>query len=345
MGLKITELIQARQIDFKYLAGKVIAIDASLFLYQFLTTIRQADGHPLMDSKGNVTSHLVGLFSRTTRLMNYGMRLCYVFDGKPPDLKRKEQDRRRGLKEEARAKFEQAVKKEDIESMRKYAGRTSRLTSEMIEEAKQLVAALGLPVIQAPSEAEAQAAHMVKKGDAFAVATQDADALMFGSPKIVRNLSMVGRRKKVNKLSYQAVKPELIDLSETLNELGIDNDQLIALSILVGTDYNLGGIKGIGQKGALKLVKEHKKDWKSLFNAVEWDKHYPKLSWETVFYTVKKIPVDEGYGLEWGTVDEQRLNELLVTQHDFSGERVSKSIAKLVKEKQSKSQTGLGDFL
>jgi flap endonuclease-1 len=186
---------------------------------------------------------------------------------------------------------------------------------------------------------------MVKKGDAFAVATQDADALMFGSPKIVRNLSMVGRRKKVNKLSYQAVKPELIDLSETLNELGIDNDQLIALSILVGTDYNLGGIKGIGQKGALKLVKEHKKDWKSLFNAVEWDKHYPKLSWETVFYTVKKIPVDEGYGLEWGTVDEQRLNELLVTQHDFSGERVSKSIAKLVKEKQSKSQTGLGDFL
>jgi flap endonuclease-1 len=215
----------------------------------------------------------------------------------------------------------------------------------MVRESKQLIEALGLPVVQAPSEAEAQAAHIVKKGDAFALATQDADALMFGSPKIIRNLSMVGRRKRVNKLSYQAVKPEIVDLSETLNALGIDNDQLIALSMLVGTDYNTGGIKGIGQKGALKLVKEHGKDWKSLFNAVDWDKHFPELSWEEVFYAVKKIPVDDSYSLTWDTVDEDKLNDILVERHDFSGTRVTNAITKLLKEKQSKSQTGLGDFM
>jgi flap endonuclease-1 len=343
MGVKISELIPARQIEFRDLAGKVIAVDASLFLYQFITTIRQADGHPLMDSKGRVTSHLVGLFSRTTRLMSYGIKLCYVFDGKPPELKTREQERRRELKRGARVRYEEAVKEEDLEAMKKYASRTSRLSKDMIDEAKQLVQALGLPVIQAPSEAEAQAAHIVKNGDAFAVATQDADALMFGSPKIVRNLSMVGRRKKVNKLSYSAVKPEVIDLSETLNAMGIDNDQLIALSMLVGTDYNLGGIRGIGQKGALKLVKEHGKDWEALFRAVEWDRHYPELPWEKVFYTVKKIPVGD-YRLEWGTLDEETLNRLLVEEHDFSEERVSSSISRLVKEKHAKSQKGLGDF-
>jgi flap endonuclease-1 len=345
MGVKITDLIPARELEFRDLAGKVIAVDASLFLYQFITTIRQPDGHPLMDSKGRVTSHLVGLFSRTTRLMNYGIKLCYVFDGKPPELKTKEQQRRRELKAEAKAKYEAAVKAEDAQAMRKYAGRTSRLTREMVDEAKELLGALGVPVIQAPSEAEAQAAHMVKKGDAYAIATQDADALMFGSPKIVRNLSMVGRRKRVNKLSYQAFKPEIIDLAETLNALGIDNDQLIALSMLVGTDYNLGGIRGIGQKGALKLVKEHKKDWKALFTAVAWDKHYPDLSWETVFYAVKKIPVSDDYELEGGAVDEGKLDDLLIKEHDFSKQRVANAIKKLLKEKQSKSQTGLGDFM
>jgi flap endonuclease-1 len=166
MGVKIFDLIEAQQIQLKELHGKTIAIDGNLVLYQFLSSIRQRDGSFLTDSHGNVTSHLSGLFSRCTRLMQYGIRLCFVFDGKSPELKQQEQKRRRHLKEEAIVKYKEARLHEDIAEMRKYAARTSSLTKEMITEAREMLAALGVPVIQAPSEGEAQAAQIVKNGDA-----------------------------------------------------------------------------------------------------------------------------------------------------------------------------------
>jgi len=343
MGVNITDLLIKKEIELKQLRGKIIAVDASLFLYQFLTTIRGRDGALLTDSKGNVTSHLVGLFSRTTNLMNRGLKLVYVFDGKPPELKNKEKERRIGIKKEAELKYKKAKEKEDIEEMRKYAARTSRLTPEMVEEAKKLLIVLGLPIVQAPSEGEAQAAYIVKNKDAFAVASQDADSLLFGADNLVRNLSMVGKRKRTNKLIYKTIKPEIVDLAENLNNLGIDQEQLIVLCMLVGTDYNLGGIKGIGPKNAIKIVKKHKSDIDALFSEVKWKENFD-FSWQEVFYTFKKIPVTKNYNLKWKGVDEAEVKKILVDDHDFSEERVDSSLKKLLEERKSKQQKGLGEW-
>ena len=120
MGVKIFELLTKKEIGLKDLSNKVIMVDASLVLYQFLSSIRQRDGTPLKDSQGNVTSHLIGLFSRTTRLMQNHIKIAYVFDGKAPDLKKKERERRAGLKQEAKVKYEAALKAKDVAGMKKY---------------------------------------------------------------------------------------------------------------------------------------------------------------------------------------------------------------------------------
>ena len=344
MGVAITDLIVKKDIDVKELENKVLIVDTPMWLYQFLSSIRQRDGSSLTDSNGMVTSHLIGLFSRIPNLMKKGLLLAFVFDGEKPELKRRELERRKGIKLEAMKKYEDAVKKKDVEGMKKFASRTSRLSKEMIDEAKKLIKALGLPVIDAPSEAEAQAAYIVKRGDGFAVASNDADALLFGATRLVRNLSILGKRKKINKLAYGTVKPEMIKLDENINHLGIEHDQLIILSMLVGTDYNPGGIKGIGPKNALKLVKEFKDDPEGLFKQVKWGEFF-EFPWTEVFYLIKKMKVTNDYELEWKVADTDMLVKMLVERHDFSKERVMKTVDELNKDKKEKMQKGLGEFI
>ena len=280
-----TQVIATGSSAFE-LSNKTIVVDTPLWLYQFLSSIRQRDGTLLTDSKGNITSHLAGLLSRVTNLMEKQIKLAFVFDGEPPELKRKTLEKRKEIKQEAQKEYEKAAEKGDEELMKKYAQRTSRMTDEMIEEAERLIEALGLPVIQAPTEAEAQASHIVRKGDAFALATNDADALLFGATRIVRNLNMVGKKKKSNKLAYETIQPDLIVLEENLKHLGITREQLIALAMLVGTDFNLNGIKGIGPKNALKLVKKHDSNFELLFKEVKWNEFFD-YPWED-FRNIRK---------------------------------------------------------
>lgn len=342
MGTKLRDITLRKEISIDDLAGKRLVVDSYNVMYQFLTTIRMKDGSLLKDSKGNVTSHLTGLFSRSMNLMQRGIRLAYVFDGKAPKLKERERERRKELKQEAQKEYERAKQEEDIEDMKKYAARTSRLTEEMVEEAKKLINAMGMPVIQAPSEGEAQAAHIVKRGEAYAEISQDFDCLMFGVPRLLRNLTVSERRKLPGKIAFVEVKPEIIDLEENLNHLGITQDQLIALCMLIGTDYNPNGIKGIGPKNALKLVKEHK-DNEKLFKEVKWDEHFDH-PWQEVFDTIKKMPVSDRYDLQWREPDREKLVRLLCDEHDFSLKRVEDALEKLGKLKEKKSQKGLGDF-
>lgn len=343
MGVQLTELLLKKETSLNELQGKIIAVDSHLFLYQFLTTIRQRDGSLLMDSKGRVTSHLTGLFSRSAKLIEAGLKLVYVFDGEPPKLKQQERNKRKERKVIAQKQFEEAEKRKDYDDMKKYAARTTRLTPEMVEEAKKIIRALGIPIVEAPSEGEAQASHMVKKDKAFAVASQDADSLMFGSPRLVRNLSVAGKKKKMNKLAYETFKPEIIDLSDTLNHLGLDQNQLIVLGMLVGTDYNPGGVKGIGPQKALKLLKQYKTNFDKLFKEVKWSDYFD-YNWKEVFNLFTKMPVTDKMNLEWKNIDKEKILKLLVDEHDFSEERVKNTMEKLVKEKERKNQKGLGDF-
>ncbi len=342
MGVKITELLPKKEAEIEDLHGKTIAIDASLFLYQFLTSIRQRDGSLLTDSNGNVTSHLVGLFSRTAKLIQWGIKPVYVFDGKPPELKSAERERRSTLKKEAQAKYEIAVEKEDIDEMKKYASRTTRLTKEMVAEAKELLEAMGIPIVQAPSEGEAQASYMVKKGDAYAIASQDSDSLMFGAPRLLRNLSAYGKRKVANKLSFETVSLELIELKEVLHELDITQDQFVALCMLVGTDYNYGGIKGIGPKNALKIVKKHKK-LSDIFEEAKWGEHF-EFSWKEVYDTIKDMKTTDEYDLKSSSPDEAKVNEILVERHQFSDERVEKTLETIRSNVKKRAQMKLGEF-
>jgi flap endonuclease-1 len=343
MGINLKDIIIKKEVSFDCLKGKVLVIDSFNILYQFLATIRQQDGTLLMDSKGNVTSHLNGLFYRTTKLLQYNIRPAFVFDGKSPALKHREKERRQQLKQEAKLKYEEAKEKEDIDAMKKYSQRTMTLNQDMVEQAKELIAALGLPVIQAPSEGEAQAAHIVKRGDAFAVVSQDYDSLLSGASRLIQNLTVSERKKLPGKFSFTAVKPEIIELDENLNNLGLDNDQLIALAMLIGTDYNPGGVKGIGPKNALKLVRQYKKDFNSLFASVRFEESCG-VSWEDVYDTFKKMPVTDGYDLDFKNIDEKKIRQILVDKADFSEERINSQLEKLQKGLESKKQKALGEW-
>jgi len=343
MGVAFKDIIISKEIKLDFLKNKVAILDAHNILYQFLTSIRGRDGALLTDSKGNTTSHLIGLLARTSNLMQKGIKLVFVFDGKPPKLKQKTQNQRKSLKIEAAKKFLEAKKKDDIEEMRKYASRTSRLTEDLVNESKELISLFGIPVVQAPSEGEAQASYMVRKNDGFVVGSQDYDSLIQGAPRLVRNLSISGKRKKGFAIGYQTVSPELINLSENLNNLGIDQNQLITLAMMIGTDYNPGGIKGIGPKNALKLVRKHKTDFDTLFKEVKWDENFD-FPWTEVYYLIKNIPTTDDYKLEWDDVKTEELISFLVDKHDFSEDRVISTLEKLGKETSKKQQKSLSDF-
>lgn len=344
MGLQFKELVIKKEISISDLKGKILAVDSMNLLYQFLTTIRGIDGSPLTDNQGKTTSHLIGLFSRTTNLMEKGLKLAFVFDGKAPEIKQKTWEKRSSIKQEASLKLKEAEELGNIQDMKKFASRTAVLTKEMIEESKKLIQALGCPIIQAPSEGEAQATHLVKNGHAYGCVSQDYDNLIFGCPTLIRNLSIEGKRKKAGKLGYQKISLEIIYLKEVLDHLQLSLDQLIVVAILVGTDYNPGGVKGIGPKNALKLVKEFKNDFEALFQKVEWDKHYPELGWKELFEIIKNIPVTDDYKLEWKPINEKAVIQLLVEEHHFGLERVQGKLDDLQKTQVPIAQKGLSSF-
>jgi len=342
MGVSITEILEKKEVKIEDLANKTIIIDAPMWLYQFLSSIRQRDGNYLTDDKGNPTSHLLGLSSRIPALLEKNMKLAFVFDGQPPELKKGEIEKRKKAKIEAKKKYEDAYETGDEKEMRKYAVQTTRLTSEMIEESKDLIRAFGIPVLQAPSEAEAQGAHMVKKGDAYVLATNDADALMFGAPLIIRNLNLVGKRKQAGKYQYKEISPEAVSLKHNLQNLNLTQDQLIALCILVGTDFNPKGIKGIGPKKALKLVRENSENLDQAFTQAEWENYFD-FKWQEVFETIKEMPVTDDYKLEWKKPDYDKMREILVEKHNFNPERIDK-IQERLEKNNNREQKSLGDF-
>ncbi len=325
MGVDLGDLALKNTISLQSLSGKVVAIDAFNILYQFLASIRQEDGTSLSDFRGNITAHLSGLFYRNAKLLEVGMKPVYVFDGKAHRFKEKVQGKRKEIKKIAEQKWKDALALEKYDDAKKFAQATSRLTSPMIEESKQLLNHMGIPVVQAPSEGEAQASMMVQQGFAFATASQDYDALMFGSPVLVRNISITGRRKVPRQNRFIIVEPERIDLEETMSALGVDRAGLIMIGILTGTDFN-EGIKGVGPKTALKIVREHK----TLDDVISYVKEKYDYQFEVDIQEVFDLFLDPPYAppekLKWEGMNEQAISKLLVDEHDFSEERVAKVI-------------------
>jgi len=256
MGIDLGAIVEASPRKLDDFLGKAMAVDAFNALYQFLSIIRQPDGTPLKDSKGRITSHLSGLLYRSANILHAGIKLVYVFDGEPPKLKAHTIEARAEVKRKAEKEWKKALEMGDLERARSKAMQTSRLTDEMVSQSKRLIELMGIPYIQAPSEGEAQASEMALKGDVFAVASQDYDSLLFGAPILIRNLAITGKRKLPRKNVYVDIVPEEVSLQSVLKILGITREQFVDLGILIGTDFNQG-IKGIGPKKALTLLKRH----------------------------------------------------------------------------------------
>lgn len=342
MGLNIREIIPRREIEISNLKGKIVCVDAFNTLYQFLSTIRQPDGTPLMDNKKRITSHLSGIFYRNINLLAEGTKLVYVFDGEPPSLKIKTYNKRREARDIAHERYEDAKQDEDFEAMKRYSSQLLRLNDEIIEESKELLEAMGIPVIQAPSEGEAEAAYLSRvNNEIYACVSQDYDSLLFGAPKLIRNLTLSRKKKTIS--GWIEVKPEIIELEKLFNYLGINLDQLICLGILVGTDYNPRGIPGIGQKKALDIVKKFKIPYE-IFKSVE-DKlmslpEEDKFEWKEIFELFHK-PNVKNFEFKFEKINEEKIKEILVERHDFSEERINNQLEKLKEIVEKNKQKGL----
>ncbi|RLG51839.1 MAG: flap endonuclease-1 [Thermoproteota archaeon] len=334
MGLKLSKLVVKHQIKLESLRGRIIAIDAYNALYQFLALIRLRYGVPLTDKYGRVTSHLNGLLFRTVRLVEAGIRPVYVYDGRPPQLKSKTLEERVEKKKEAEVKWKEAVAKGDLRDAWAKAVQTSRLTKSMAEDSKKLLNYMGIPWVQAPSEGEAQAAYMTQAGDVWASASQDYDSLLFGSLRLVRNLTITGKKFLRKTPGYYKLKPELIKLDETLRELDLTREQLVDMCILMGTDYN-EGVKGIGPVKAYKLIKKYG----TLERVLEGESISIGADIDAIRNIFLNPPATADYELKWEDVDEDGLIEFLVEERGFQRERVKKAIERLrrarIKGKQS----------
>ena len=315
MGVKLKDIVEPEKISFKNLEGRAIAIDAFNTLYQFLSTIRQRDGQPLCDENGNVTSHLSGILYRNSSMIEKGIKPIYVFDGISSELKSETQQKRREVREEAEKIYKEALEKGETEKARKYAMRSSKLSSDIIQSSKKLLRLMGIPYVDAKGEGEAQAAYLVAKGDAYAVASQDYDCLLFGAKRVVRNLAINSNLGNI----------EYYELKKVLSQLKITQEQLIDMGILIGTDFSQG-MKGIGAKTALKLAHNGKLKEKIAELQKESDHNLDEV--REIFLNHN---VNTDYEIKWEKPNKNEIIEFLCLEHGFSQERVSKASDKLKK--------------
>jgi flap endonuclease-1 len=315
VGLPFRDLVTPQELSWDALAGRTLAVDAYNAIYQFLATLRQADGSPFSDANGAVTSHLMGVLYRTSALLGEGVLPVWVFDGRPPDLKAGTLRARFQAKERAQAAWTEALAAGDLVTAKRKAAATSRLTRAMADEARELLSALGVPSIQAPSEGEAQAAIMAARGQVWGAASEDYDVLLFGAPRLVRGLAARNRKGS-------APPAQVIDRAALLAQLGVSDEELILIGLLVGTDFNEGA-PGIGPKRALKLAQEHLGVAATLRKAgLDAEELAPVAE---LFHHPEVVDVPTP---SFGPVDESAVLRLLVERHGFSESRVRAAVAR-----------------
>lgn len=345
MGIKgLTKLLMEKSPNaikeqkFESFFGRKIAIDASMSIYQFLIVVGRTGTETLTNEAGQVTSHLQGMFTRTIRLLEAGIKPVYVFDGKPPDLKKQELAKRYSKREDATEDLDQAVESGDLEEVEKFSKRTVKVTKQHNEDCKKLLRLMGIPVVEAPSEAEAQCAALCKAGKVFAVASEDMDSLTFGTPKFLRHL-MDPSSKKIPVMEFEIAK--------VLEGLDLTMDQFIDLCILCGCDY-CDNIRGIGGLTALKLIAQHG-SIERILETINRERYHIPDDWpyqeaRRLFKEPEVLTDDEQLDLKWTPPDEEGLINFLVNANGFNLERVKKAIEKIKASKNKGSQGRLESF-
>ncbi|HEX7085111.1 MAG TPA: flap endonuclease-1 [Vicinamibacterales bacterium] len=324
MGVRLAPIVRGRPINLDALRDRRLAVDGNGELYQFLALIRLPDGTPLRDSHGRITSHLNGLFYRVTRLIaDYRVQLVFVFDGAPPELKAADLARRRAVRARYDAELAEARAAGDLARAYSKATMTSRLSGEMVREAVELLRLLGIPAVMAPSEGEAQAAHMARAGPVWAAVSKDFDTLLFGAPRHVRFMTISGKEFLPSRGAFRPITPELIELAPLVDELGVTHEQLVDLAILIGTDFN-PGIRGIGPKRALALVRKH--------GAIEAMPPEIRAEVEAIAPAIRELylrpDVTDDYSVEAGGPDIDGVVRFLCEERAFSESRVRAALGR-----------------
>jgi flap endonuclease-1 len=335
VGINLSDIVTPVPRTLEDFSGKVLAIDAHNTLYQFLAIIRQPDGTPLQDRRGRVTSHLSGLIYRLANFVAAGIRPAFVFDGEPPRLKARTIEGRGEVKRRAEAEWKEALEVGDLATARTKAMQTSRLTDEMIAQSKRLLDLLGVPWVAAPSEGEAQASAMARAGIAYAAASQDYDALLFGAPRLAKNLAISGRRKLPRKEVYVDVVPEEIELEATLAGLGVTREQLVDMALLIGTDFN-EGVKGVGPKKALGLVRKHG-SLDRVLDVLEVEIE----SMDEVRRIFLEPQVRDDVAVTFRDPDADGVRKMLCDEHDFSRERIDVALERFGQARATQKQRSL----
>eukprot|EP00403_Amphidinium_massartii_P011736 CAMPEP_0178415010 /NCGR_PEP_ID=MMETSP0689_2-20121128/23331_1 /TAXON_ID=160604 /ORGANISM="Amphidinium massartii, Strain CS-259" /LENGTH=401 /DNA_ID=CAMNT_0020036317 /DNA_START=76 /DNA_END=1281 /DNA_ORIENTATION=+ len=320
--------------------GRVLAIDASMCLYQFLIMIRENRTgvyNNMTNEDGQVTSHIIGFLSRTTRLMEAGIKPVYVFDGKPPEMKMEELQQRREKREQAEANLKAAMEAGDQEAILKNTKMTTKVTREQNEQVKKLLKLMGVPVIEAPSEAEATCAALCRDGKVYAAATEDADCLTFGTRVLVRNLMAAESQKRT---IYE------VTLAVALEQLNITMEQFIDFCILSGCDY-CDTIKGVGPSTAIKMLVQHGTLEEVLKNLDTEKNPLPEnFRYQTArdFFKECEAVDTTKVDFEWKDPDIEGLTKFLVEENSFSKERVDRYIDRLRAAKSKTKQRPLDSF-
>jgi len=337
MGLDLKPILTYTNIKISNLSNKIIAVDAFNTIHQFLATIRGSTGELLTNSNGEITSHLSGLFYRNINLLAEDIRLVYVFDGVSSALKTNEIHRRHQIKALAIEKYEKALLQGKLDEARKYSQGTSVLTDKMIEESKRLISLLGIPTIQAPSEGEATAARLTNSNLVDICASQDYDSILFGAKRLVRNITISGKRKAPNRNAYIEVPLEIFYLEDILHQTKLTTEQLVDVGILIGTDYNFGGIPGIGPKTALKLIQKYSK----LENIEQLQEALSNIPYEEIreLFLKPKVTNVTNDDIKFNSINYNKIVEFLCNEKNFSTDRVNSALLKVQNSNMNKNQS------
>lgn len=334
--------LAVKETEMKALTGRTIAIDASMSLYQFIVAVRQGDSQVnLTNDAGEVTSHIQGFLSRTVKMMELGIKPVYVFDGKAPDLKSVELAAREEKKQQAELELKAALESGDAEEIRKASHRSVRVTQQMNADVQELLRLLGCPVVLAPCEAEASCAALCQAGRVYATATEDMDALTFGSPVMLKNLfDTESSRTQTKRPVFE------LHLARLLEQLDVSREAFVDFCILCGCDYT-GTIRGVGPMSAFKLLKQHG-SIEAVAATLDSSKLPPAESWQVgaarALFMQPEVVEAASVELRWRAPDVPGLRAFLVQRHSFNEARVDKVIERLNKCSTSGKQTRLESF-
>ncbi len=333
MGVKIADLLHAEPISLTSLEGTVIAIDTPNFLFSTLNFTAKNTDSLFIDRTQRVINHLYGILYKILFLYSKRILPVFCFDGKVSELKRIITKDQLNDFRYAKRMHEKALKNKDWKTARQIGLSKEFLWPSVVEESKILLSLLGVPYIESPSSAEAQCAHLVKSHLVDYMNSQDFDSLLFGSPHVIQNLTKSMRRKIKNKWVYQKIEPKLYDLKKSLKLMGINYFQLIDLVLLLKTDY-FPGIKHVGSKTALKLIKAHE----TLENIIDRERnknyYFSSLTPEIIF-KVRNIflfpeVITPKEPFTWTAPIREKVRAFLCKDHHLNQARVENNLNKLI---------------